>query len=44
MKLNRRSQVEFTLSTFQRLFRFMKLRTSGTVSRIDKYHDMGPLS
>ena len=33
-------RLEFSLSTFQRLYRFFKLRTSGKVDRIDKYHDM----
>ena len=33
-------RLEFALSTLQRLTRFVRLRTSGTADRIDKYHDM----
>ena len=33
-------RLEFALSTLQRLSRFVRLRTSGTADRIDKYHDM----
>ena len=33
-------RLEFSLSTSQRLYRFFKLRTSGKLDRIDKYHDM----
>ncbi|MCY3698379.1 MAG: lipase family protein [Gemmatimonadetes bacterium] len=33
-------RLEFALSTLDRLARFIRLRTSGTGDRIDKYHDI----
>ena len=33
-------RLEFALSTFRRLTRFVQLRTAGKADRIDKYHDM----
>ena len=33
-------RLEFGLSTFRRLTRFVQLRTSGTADRMDKYHDI----